>query len=150
MSAATAILQAEIAKTGAKQKSNGIIVIGTVYGDIHDIGKNMVATLLRAAGFEVHDLGVNIPAKDFVAAVVRFNAEILAMSALLTTTAPEQRKVIQALVAEGLRDRVRVMVGGAGLTAAFAKDIGADGYGTTAPAAVRLAKSWLAPVGSEE
>jgi methanogenic corrinoid protein MtbC1 len=144
MSVATAILEGEIERSGARQRSAGVVVIGTVFGDIHDIGKNMVATLFRAGGFEVHDLGVNITAKGFVDAVTRYDAQILAMSALLSTTAPEQRKVIDALLAEGLRDRVRVMVGGGGLTREFGAAIGADGYEATAPGAVRLARGWLA------
>ena len=88
MSAATKILEEEIRRSGARQKSLGVVVIGTVAGDIHDIGKNMVATLLKAGGFEVHDLGINIQADEFVKAIIKHDAQILAMSALLTTTAP--------------------------------------------------------------
>ncbi|MEW5960388.1 MAG: cobalamin-dependent protein [Chloroflexota bacterium] len=140
MAAATGILEEEIRRTGARQKSLGVVVIGTVLGDIHDIGKNMVGTLLKAGGFEVHDLGINIQAGEFVKAVIEHDAQILAMSALLTTTAPQQRKVIELLQEKGLRDRVRVMVGGGGITADFAASIGADGYDPTAPGAVNLAR----------
>jgi corrinoid protein of di/trimethylamine methyltransferase len=143
MSAATKILEEEIRRSGAKQKSLGVVVIGTVAGDIHDIGKNMVATLLKAGGFEVHDLGINIQADDFVKAIVKHEAQILAMSALLTTTAPQQRKVIELLKEKGLRDKVKVMVGGGGITADFAASIGADGYDPTAPGAVNLARRFV-------
>jgi corrinoid protein of di/trimethylamine methyltransferase len=143
MSAATKILEEEIRRRGAKQKSLGVVVIGTVAGDIHDIGKNMVATLLKAGGFEVHDLGINIQADEFVQAIVKHDAQILAMSALLTTTAPQQRKVIDLLQEKGLRDKVKVMVGGGGITADFAASIGADGYDPTAPGAVNLARRFV-------
>jgi corrinoid protein of di/trimethylamine methyltransferase len=143
MSAATAILEEEIKRSGARQKSLGVVVIGTVLGDIHDIGKNMVATLLKASGFEVHDLGINIQADEFVRAIIKRDAQILAMSALLTTTAPQQRKVIDLLKEQGLRDKVKVMVGGGGITADFAASIGADGYDPTAPGAVNLARRFV-------
>lgn len=140
MSGATEILEAEIRRIGATQKSLGVIVIGTVQGDIHDIGKNMVATLLKAAGFQVQDLGVNIPPGQFIEAITTHQADILAMSALLTTTASEQRKVIEALKEAGLRNQVKVIVGGGGISREFAQQIGADGYEPTAPAAVELAR----------
>ena len=143
MSAATVIIEAEIKRTGAKQESLGVVVIGTVFGDIHDIGKNMVGTLLKAAGFQVYDLGINIQAEEFVKAITQYNAEVLAMSALLTTTAAEQKKVIDLLVEKGLRDKVKVMVGGGGITQDFAESIGADGYDPTAPGAVNLAMSFV-------
>lgn len=143
MSAATKILEEEIRRSGARQKSLGVVVIGTVAGDIHDIGKNMVATLLKAGGFEVHDLGINIQADEFVKAIIKHDAQILAMSALLTTTAPQQRKIIDLLQEQGLRERVKVMVGGGGITADFATSIGADGYDPTAPGAVNLARRFV-------
>jgi len=143
MQAAMPIIEEELKKTGAKRKSLGIVVVGTVFGDIHDIGKAMVCTLLTAGGFEVHDLGVNVRAEEFLEAIDKFNADILAMSALLTMTASEQRKVIEALRVRGARDRVKVMVGGGALTQEFADEIGADGYDPTAPGAVTLARRLL-------
>jgi corrinoid protein of di/trimethylamine methyltransferase len=140
LTAASEILEAEIRRTGAKQKSLGVVVIGTVAGDIHDIGKNMVSTLLKAGGFEVHDLGIDIEAEEFVKAITKYNAQILAMSALLTTTAPQQRKVIDLLIERGLRKKVKVMVGGGGINNDFMISIGADGYDPTAPGAVTLAR----------
>jgi methylmalonyl-CoA mutase cobalamin-binding domain/chain len=140
MSAATAIVEKEIKRTGAKRESLGIVVIGTVFGDIHSIGETMVAALLAAEGFEVHDLGINTTAEQFVEAVKAYDADLLAMSALLTTTAPEQRKVIDTLKKEGLREKLRIMVGGGAITAAFAESIGADGYDPTAPGAAKLAR----------
>ena len=144
MTAGTTILEAEIAQGSAQQTGLGVVVIGTVFGDIHDIGKNMVVILLRAAGFSVHDLGINIRAEAFVDAAIRYNARLLALSALLTTTAPEQKKVIDLLSEAGIRERVKVIVGGGGITRAFAEAIGADGYEPTAPGAVKLAKQLLA------
>lgn len=140
MQAAIPILEEELKRTGAKREALGIVVAGTVFGDIHSIGKSMVCTLLIAGGFEVHDLGVNIKAEEFLEAIENYNADILAMSALLTTTAVEQRKVIDTLKEKGIRGKVKVMVGGGAITAAFAESIGADGYDPTAPGAVELAK----------
>jgi len=140
MSAATPIIEEEIKRVGAKRESLGTVVIGTVYGDIHTIGKTMVATLLTANGFAVNDLGINVTAESFVQGVNEHKAGILAMSALMTTTAPEQRKVIGALKKEGIRDTVKIMVGGGAITQEFADSIGADGYDPTAPGAVELAR----------
>jgi corrinoid protein of di/trimethylamine methyltransferase len=140
MQAAMPILEEELKRIDAKRETLGIVVAGTVFGDIHSIGKSMVCTLLTAGGFEVHDLGVNIKAEEFLEAVEKYQADILAMSALLTTTAIEQRKVIDALKAKGIREKVKVMVGGGAITAEFAKSIGADGYDPTAPGAVELAR----------
>ena len=148
MAAATKILETEIAKSGSgalpanPDGARPAIVVGTVLGDIHDIGKNIVATMLRADGFSVHDLGTNIAAEQFAEAVVSHQAAILAMSALLSTTAKEQKKVIELLQERGLRDRVKVMVGGGGISRDFADKIGADGYAPTAPGAVKLAKQF--------
>ena len=141
--AAMPILEEEIQKRGEKVKSLGTVVIGTVSGDIHTIGKAMVSVLLVAQGFRVIDLGVDVPTERFVKAVIDNDANILALSALLTTTAPEQGKVINALRQAGLRDRVKIMVGGGAINQDFADQIGADGYGATAPGAVGLAKSLL-------
>jgi corrinoid protein of di/trimethylamine methyltransferase len=143
MLGATPILEAEIARRGTEKQSAGKVVLGTVYGDIHSIGKNMVCALLRADGFEVNDLGVDVKAEEFVNAVRKHQPEILALSALLTTTSSEQRKVIQALKEEGIRDKVKIMVGGGAISARFAEDIGADGYDPTAPGAVKLARSFI-------
>jgi len=140
MQAAMPILEEELKGTGVKQKVMGTIVIGAVFGDIHTIGKTMVSTLLTAGGFKVHDLGVNIKAVEFLKAIKNYKPDILAMSALMTMTAPEQRKVIDTLKKEGIRDKVKVMVGGGAITEDFAGSIGADGYDPTAPGAVELAK----------
>ena len=140
MQAAMPILEEELKRIDAKRETLGTVVAGTVFGDIHSIGKSMVCTLLTAGGFEVHDLGVNIKAEEFLEAVEKYQADILAMSALLTTTAIEQRKVIDALGAKGIRGKVKVMVGGGAITAEFARNIGADGYDPTAPGAVELAR----------
>lgn len=140
MQSAMPILEEEIMNRGMTRKSLGTIVIGTVYGDIHDIGKTMVGTLLTAAGFSVHDLGVNKTIEEFVEGIKEHKANILAMSALLSMTAPEQRKVIESLKEEGLRDKVKIMVGGGAITQEFADEIGADGYDATAPGAVSLAR----------
>ena len=141
MSSAMPIIEEEIKRKGAKRKTSGIIVVGTVYGDIHSIGKTMVATLLIAEGFTVHDLGVNIKAEEFIEAIKKYKAGILALSSLMTMTAPEQKKVIAALEKKGLRDEVKVIVGGGAITQEFADSIGADGYSPTAPGATKLAKS---------
>jgi methanogenic corrinoid protein MtbC1 len=135
------ILEEEIRRRGQETKSLGTVVIGTVLGDIHTIGKSMVGVLLVAAGFRVIDVGADVGTEAFVDAVKENEANILALSALLTTTAPEQGKVIEALKEAGLRDRVKIMVGGGAITQGFADSIGADGYGATAPGAVDLAKS---------
>ncbi|HIH96254.1 MAG TPA: hypothetical protein HA348_01975 [Thermoplasmata archaeon] len=140
MSSAMPIIEEEIKRTGAKRVSLGTVIAGTVFGDIHSIGKTMVCTLLTAEGFEVHNLGVNIKAEEFLEATKKYNADILAMSALMTMTAPEQKKVIKYLKKEGLRVKVKIMVGGGAITEEFAKDVGADGYDPTAPGAVKLAR----------
>jgi methanogenic corrinoid protein MtbC1 len=134
------ILEEEIRKRGQKAKSRGTVVIGTVSGDIHTIGKSMVGVLLVAAGFRVVDVGADVPADRFLKAVQENEADILALSALLTTTAPQQGKVIEALTEAGLRQKIKILVGGGAITEEFAKRIGADGYGATAPGAVEEAK----------
>ena len=141
MTAATPIIEEEIQRIGAKMVTLGVVVIGTVYGDIHTIGKTMVATLLQAEGFTVHDIGINVTAKEFVDGIRKYKPDILAMSALMTMTAPEQRKVVESLQAEGLRDSVKIMVGGGAITQEFADGIGADGYDPTAPGAAKLARA---------
>jgi len=140
---ATPVIQAEIDRRGVERQKMGTVVIGTVKGDIHNIGKSMVATLLTAEGFDVYDVGVDAPPEAFINAIQEHGADILALSALMTTTAPQQRRVIEILEEKGLRDAVKVMVGGGGITEAFAESIGADGYDPTAPGAVRLARSFV-------
>jgi len=143
MSSAIPIIEEEIKRTGAKRASLGKVVIGTVFGDIHSIGKTMVCTLLIAEGFEVYDLGINIKAEEFLEAIKKYNADVLAMSALMTMTTSEQKKVIESLKKENLRDKIKIMVGGGAITEEFARDIGADGYDPTAPGAVKVAKELL-------
>ncbi len=125
-------------------RERGRILIGTVAGDVHDIGKNMVVTMLKGVGFEVADLGVNVPRARFVAAVAESKPDILGLSALLTTTMMEMRQVIASLEAAGLRDSCRIIVGGAPVSAGFAADIGADGFAEDAASAVALAKQLIA------
>lgn len=137
------LLEKEVGRKGLKRKTLGTVVIGTVYGDIHTIGKIMVASLLTGEGFTVCDLGINIKAEEFVGATKKYKADILAISALMTTTASEQKKVIEALEKENLRQKVKVMVGGGAVTQEFADSIGADGYDATAPGAVKLARRLL-------
>jgi 5-methyltetrahydrofolate--homocysteine methyltransferase len=124
-------------------KELGSVVIGTVKGDLHDIGKNLVATILRGQGFHVEDLGVSVGAASFIQAVNETKPDILAMSALLTTTMCEMRGVIEELKGAGLRDKVRIIVGGAPVTSAFAAQIGADGNADDAPGAAQLCRKLL-------
>ncbi len=123
-----------------EQAGMGTVVIGTVEGDLHDIGKNLVSMLLQGAGFTVVNLGTGVSSADFVAAVREHDASLVGMSALLTTTLPRMAETIAALKDAGLREQVKVMVGGAPVTAAFADEIGADGYGANAGMAVERAK----------
>ncbi len=122
----------------------GRVAIGTVKGDLHDIGKNLVGSLLEGGGFEVIDLGVNVSPEKFIETVQSKNANIIAMSALLTTTMPAMRTTIDALKQAGIRDRVKVLVGGAPITQKYADEIGADGYSENAVGAVALAKKAVA------
>jgi 5-methyltetrahydrofolate--homocysteine methyltransferase len=124
-----------------EQAGSGTVVIGTVEGDVHDIGKNLVAMLLEGAGFTVINLGPGISPAQFVTAVQEHQADILGMSGLLTTTIPKMRLTIEALKEAGLREQVKVMVGGAPVTQRFADEIGADAYGANAAAAVEKAKT---------
>jgi len=147
MKAAMDVLQTALKASGQTLKSAGRVVIGTVEGDIHDIGKNLVASMLRASSYEVIDLGADVRAEKFVERAVQEKADIIAMSALLTTTMLNQKKVIDLLVASGLRDRFKIMVGGAPVTSRWAKEIGADGYGESAVQAVSVARRLLAEAG---
>ena len=117
------------------------VVIGTVKGDLHDIGKNLVAMMMESAGMEVHNIGVDIPPEDFVAQIKEKNAQVVCLSALLTTTMPMMKQTVVAIVEAGLRDQVKVLVGGAPVTQAFADEIGADGFAADAGSASKLAKS---------
>lgn len=121
----------------------GRVAIGTVKGDLHDIGKNLVAAMLEGGGFEVIDLGVNVSPEQFVAAVREKNAQVVAMSALLTTTMPSMKSTIEALKSAGVRHQVKVLIGGAPITQRYAEEIGADGFSENAPGAVTLAKKAL-------
>ena len=137
------ILEGEFKKQGKKRESLGRVVIGTVFGDIHNIGKDLVGSLLTANGFEVIDLDVNVSADRFISAVTEYKPDILALSALMTTTSTEMRNVIKNLKSSGLRDHVKVIVGGAAITERFAEEIGADGTSPTAPGAVGLAQKMM-------
>jgi len=139
MKAALAVLEPALAENQEREVA-GRVVLGTVEGDLHEIGKTLVGTMLTANGFLVIDIGVDKPAADFVAAVKEANATLVGASALLTTTMPEQQKIVEALEEAGLRGQVKVMVGGAPVTQNWADKIGADGYAENAIAAVAVAK----------
>jgi methylmalonyl-CoA mutase cobalamin-binding domain/chain len=139
---ALAVLEPHLA--GEKQEESFRVLIGTVKGDLHDIGKNMVATMLRGVGFEIQDAGINVDTEEFVRQVEEHRPHILAMSALLTTTMPEMKKVVELLAQKGIRSGVRVLVGGAPVNRKFADDIGADGYAPDAGEAVSVARDLVA------
>ncbi|MDO4629289.1 MAG: corrinoid protein [Planctomycetia bacterium] len=141
MKESLAILSPLLAASGAEPI--GTVVIGTVMGDMHDIGKNLVASMLEGAGFRVVDLGVNVAPDKFLKALQENNAEILCMSALLTTTMPAMKKTIEALDAAEMRNSIQVMIGGAPVTQAYADEIGADGYSDNANSAVVLARKLI-------
>jgi len=144
MKAAVAVLEPELERTGQERAVLGRVVIGTVSGDIHDIGKTLVATMLSASGFQVYDLGVDVDVAAFAQKAREVNADIVGVSSLLTTTMVKQRDVVEALEDLGLRPRVKVMVGGAPVTHSWAAEIGADGYSEDAMGAVQLAKALVA------
>ncbi len=143
MKAGLSILKSEIIKRGKSIKYLGRIVIGTVEGDIHDIGKSIVAALLEASGFEVIDLGIDVPPQKFIEAIRQYNPDVIGMSALMTTTMLKQRETIEAIKQAGLRDRVKIVVGGAPTTEEWAGEIGADGWAPDAISAVELVKRLL-------
>ena len=143
MKAAVAVLDPELKKRGTERRMLGKVVIATVEGDIHEIGKSLVATMLGASGFEVYDLGVDAPSEKIIGKALEVNADIIAMSTLLTTTMIRQREVIEELEKEGLRGRFKVMVGGAPITRDWVQKIGADGYSEDAVGAVGIAKQLL-------
>jgi 5-methyltetrahydrofolate--homocysteine methyltransferase len=130
-------------KTSIAARTYGVVVIGTVQGDLHDLGKNLVVTLLNAAGFQVIDLGVDVPPERFVNVVKTTKPDILALSCLLTTTIPSIEKTIQMLTEEGLRDDVWIIIGGAPLNTKIAEEIGADAYGKDAVEGVTICKNWM-------
>ena len=125
------------------RKTAGVVVLGTVQGDVHDIGKNLIGFLFESSGFKLIDIGVDVPAERFVQAVKENSANVLAMSALLTTTMLGMRDVMEALKKAGLRDKVKVIIGGAPVSQRFARDIGADAYGATAPQGVEIVRGWF-------
>lgn len=140
MQKAMTLLEPELLKRQQAIESAGTVLLGTVKGDIHEIGKSLVGTMLSANGFKVHDLGVDVPTETFVAKVQEMNPDILGLSALLTTTMVMQREVIKALTEAGIRGKVKVMVGGAPVTRSWAEEIGADGYAEDAMGAVQVAR----------
>ncbi|OGO12010.1 MAG: hypothetical protein A2Y53_02825 [Chloroflexi bacterium RBG_16_47_49] len=143
MKAAVAVLEPELTKRGTQRTMLGKVVLCTVEGDIHEIGKTLVGTMLSATGFEVFDLGVDVPVMKVVEKAREVGADIVAMSALLTTTMVHQKDVIEALEDMGMRANVKVMVGGAPVTQEWVKQIGADGYSEDAIGAARVAKQLL-------
>jgi len=143
MKVGLSILKNEIVKRGKRVKYIGRAVIGTVEGDIHDIGKTIVATLWETAGLEVIDLGVDVPPQKFVEAIKQYNPDIVGMSTLMTTTMIKQKETIEAIKAAGLRDKVKIVVGGAPTTEEWAREIGADGWAPDAISSVELVKKLL-------
>lgn len=138
-----ALLLLKPSLVASSAKSTGAVVIGTVKGDLHDIGKNLVKLMLEGAGFEVKDLGVDVSPEKFVEAISQGSADIVALSALLTTTMPHMKTTIETIEQAGLRDKVKIIVGGAPLTQDFADQIGADGFAANASAAPGLVQSLL-------
>lgn len=144
MKVAVKTLEPEMMKRGAEREVLGKVVLATVEGDIHEIGKSLVGTMLTAAGFEVFDLGVDAPPHKIIGKAIEVDADIIAMSALLTTTMVKQREVIDELEKEGLRSKFKVMVGGAPITRDWVSRISADGYSEDAIGAVNIAKQLVA------
>ena len=144
MKAGVEVLRPVILQRKLQRKSTGIVVIGTVRGDIHDIGKNIVTVMLEAAGFEVNDLGVDVTPENFLNKTKESKAQIVAMSALLTVTTPEQKNTVQLIERAGIRKSVKVAVGGAAVTPEWAREIGAEGYSDNAVDAVELFKKLVA------
>jgi corrinoid protein of di/trimethylamine methyltransferase len=143
MKAAVSVLEPELARRGTQRDVLGKVVLATVEGDIHDIGKTLVGTMLSAAGFEVFDMGVDVPIGDLVGKAREVDADIVGVSALLTTTMLKQREVIEAIDDMGLKGKVKVMVGGAPVTRAWMEEIGADGYSEDAIGAIAVAKELM-------
>jgi len=143
MRAAMAVLDPQLKRLGKERPLAGVVVLGTTKGDIHEIGKTLVGTLLTAHGFQVHDLGVDVSSEKFAATAREVDADIVGVSALLTTTMRNQKGVVEAIEKAGLRARVRIMVGGAPVTRRWAEEIGADGYAKDAMSAVDLARELM-------
>jgi trimethylamine corrinoid protein len=143
MKSAMNILQPEMEKAQIRTQSKGKVVIGTVEGDIHDIGKNLVSSMLSANGFEVHDLGADVKLEQFIKKAEEVEANFICLSALLTTTMLGQKRVVEILKEKGLSDRIIVLVGGAPVNQKWADDIGADGYGENAMVAVKVAQQFI-------
>ncbi len=142
MKASLELIRPLLVAKGAQFK--GRVAIGTVKGDLHDIGKNLVAAMLEGAGFEVIDLGVDVSPEKFTSAITEKDANIVAMSALLTTTMSSMKTIVESIKTAGLRDKVKIMIGGAPVTDKYAQEIGADGYSSNANGAVALARKLLA------
>ena len=140
MRSAMELLEPELRPRQQTVESPGTVVLGTVAGDIHEIGKSLVGTMLSANGFKVYDLGVNVPTSSFIQKIRETDANVLGLSALLTTTMTVQREIIRELTEAGIRSQVKVMVGGAPVTRSWAEEIGADGYAEDALGAVQLAR----------
>lgn len=141
MKSSLKMLQPLLAKVG--MRSSGKVAIGAIQGDLHDIGKNLVGMMMEGAGFEVLDLGTDVPPARFVEVVQKEGVNVLCLSSLLTTTMPKMAVTVEALKAAGLKDKVKVLVGGAPVTEEYARQAGADGYGQDASAAVRLAVGFM-------
>jgi 5-methyltetrahydrofolate--homocysteine methyltransferase len=142
MKASMVLIRPLLVASGAK--SAGCVAVGTVKGDLHDIGKNLVASMLEGGGFDVIDLGADVPPEKFIEAVKDKGARVVCLSALLTVTMPAMKTTIEALKAAGVRESIKILVGGAPVTAQYAKDIGADGFGENANSAVALTRQMLA------
>jgi 5-methyltetrahydrofolate--homocysteine methyltransferase len=141
MSGGVEILKPQL--TDEENAASGTMILGTVQGDLHDIGKNLVKMLMEGAGFSVIDLGTDVSPAAFVDAIKEHKADIVGMSALLTTTMPKMRETMEAMENAGIRDQVKMLVGGAPVTEKYAGEIGADGYGYDAGSAVRIAKAYM-------
>ena len=132
------VVEPELKKQKTQRQTLGTVLIGTVHGDIHDIGKSIVATMFEINGYNVHDLGVNVSTEEFIKKVKEINPQVLGLSALLSTTMREQKNVIEAVNQEGVRGDIKIIVGGAPVSAQWAEEIGADGFGANAELAVQL------------
>ena len=137
------LLEPEIKKRGEERKAPGKVVLGTVAGDIHDIGKNIVGAMLIAAGFDVHDIGKDVPTEQFVNKAKEVKADMIGASALLSTSLPMQHEIVKACETEGIRNKVKLIFGGAPVTEEWVREIGGDGYGENATEAVKVAKRLL-------